>query len=116
MTEPLTAFEKSEMANRIAWDAWPSSHDFPERDAARDAALHAIIEMEERFSKQDQPTWTEENEPARILKNTLFALERQKAPTTVYGGVLTDDGRLAWVSYQLLPQGQLHVTKTGGAA
>lgn len=57
------------------------------------------------------PTWTEENEPARILKNALFALERQKAPETVYGGVLTDEGQLAWVSYQLLPKGQRQVFK-----
>lgn len=49
---------------------------------------------------------TRQEEPARILKNALFALERQKAQATTYGGVLTSDGKTAWVTYQLLPQGE----------
>jgi len=34
--------EELAMADRIAWEQWPSSHDYAERDAARDAALLAI--------------------------------------------------------------------------
>lgn len=40
-----------EMARRIAWEHWPSSHDFPERDAAEAAALAAIIETTEAAAK-----------------------------------------------------------------
>lgn len=36
------------MARRIAWEQWPSAHDFPEREAAEAAALAAIQATTER--------------------------------------------------------------------
>ena len=74
------------------------------RDGKSDDA--DAVKQVARHRHQSGRTGAGEADPARILKNALFALERQKAAETVYGGVLTDDGRYAWVTYQLLPQGQ----------
>ena len=36
------------LAREIAWEQWPSAHDFPEREAAEAAALAAIQANKER--------------------------------------------------------------------
>jgi hypothetical protein len=39
--------EELALADRIAWEQWPNSLDYPERDAARSAALSAIQQTTE---------------------------------------------------------------------
>lgn len=51
----------------------------------------------------------EGDDPRRILKNALFALEKLKAPAMIYGGVLTEGGKRAWLEYSLREQGDYSV-------
>lgn len=53
MTEPTK--EQIELARRIANDQWPCCTDWPERDAAYEAALAAIIETEARMTDNNAP-------------------------------------------------------------
>lgn len=52
MTQRDAAPEELALAERIAWDQWPNSLDYPERDAARTAALSAIQQTTELAIKE----------------------------------------------------------------
>lgn len=48
----------------------------------------------------------------RILKDALFVMEKQKARPHTYGGVLTDNGKRAWIAYGLFDEGDRPVLST----
>jgi Lar family restriction alleviation protein len=58
----------------------------------------------------------ESEDPHRILKNALFALEKLKAPAMIYGGVLTEGGKHAWLEYSLREQGDYSVFSGEGSS
>lgn len=59
------------LAERIAWDQWPNSLDYPERDAARNAALSAIQQTTELAAK-----FVEDDDGRSLHRTTAQHLRR----------------------------------------